>query len=59
MEWLAITIRHNSALLDISNNDSARDNVFDAIAADPEIQAELTAINAELAVADFDGLENL
>lgn len=58
MEWLAITIRHNSSFLDMPANDSARDDVFAAMAADPEIQSELAVINAEFAVADMDGLEN-
>ncbi|NJN82909.1 MAG: hypothetical protein HC802_11940 [Caldilineaceae bacterium] len=58
MEWLASTIRRNSGLVDSTGELTVREDIPAAMADDPEIQAELSAIQAEFAVTDLDGLRS-
>lgn len=59
LEWLAATLRRNASSFYTDHLESKRDDLLAMMADDPEMQAEMAAINAEFAIADFDGLENL
>ena len=59
LEWLAGTLRRNVSFFYADDAESKREELLAMMADDPEMQAEIAAINGEFAVADFDGLGNL
>lgn len=59
MEEQLLLIERLAKNLRTSRGVTLTDEELDALAADPDIQREIKAIEAEFAATDMDGLENL